>query len=153
VFYNNVLVPLDGSKLAESVLPHIQAITEKGLVTNITFIRVIESARIPTIGDDAEVRKAWNKMDLELKWEAEIYLENLVGSLNFPGVNLKWAVLPSMIVHERIIQYALENNIDLIIMATHGRSGISRLVLGSVAYHVLRSGYIPVLMIRPHTQG
>lgn len=154
MIYTNILVPLDGSALAEAVMPHVTAIAEKGLVKNITFIRVVEEARIPTIGGDSVYNdEDWKKIEL-MHWnEAESYLKNLVENLHFEGVEVKYEVLSSGIVPEIILQYAMDNKTDLIIMATHGRSGISRLVWGSVAYHVLRSAYIPVLMIRTRVKN
>lgn len=154
MIYTNVLVPLDGSELAESVLPHVLALAEKGLVKNITFIRVIEEAKIPTVGGDAVIStEEWKKLDLDRRIEAEDYLKKLVGRLAFEGVNIKCVALPTGGVPEMIIQYASDNKTDLIVMATHGRSGISRVVWGSVAYQLLRSVYIPVLMIRPQGYG
>jgi nucleotide-binding universal stress UspA family protein len=155
MLYTNVLVPLDGSKLSETVLPHVQAIAEKGLAANITFIRVVEATNIPTIGGDAVISSdSWSKLELERQKEADDYLKKLVSSLIFPAaINVKAAALSPGEVGATIIQYAIENKTDLIIMATHGRSGIGRVVWGSVAYHVLRSAYIPVLMIRPHIQS
>ena len=154
MIYTNVLVPLDGSELAENVLPHVEAIAEKGLAKNITFIRVIKEAHMPTVGGDAVISaEEWKKLDLERKIEAENYLKKLVSRLKLAGADIKWVALPTGDVAEVIMQYATENNIDLIVIATHGRSGISRILWGSVAYQVLRSAYIPVLMIRPQGCG
>jgi nucleotide-binding universal stress UspA family protein len=67
----------------------------------------------------------------------------------FPGLPVKRAVILSENPAEVIIEYAREHQIDLIAMATHGRSGLSRAVQGSVATEVMQSGVAPVLMVRP----
>jgi nucleotide-binding universal stress UspA family protein len=154
MIYKYILVPLDGSELAECVLPHVSAIAEKGLTENITLIRVVEEAKIPSVGGDAVISvEEWQKLELERKLEAENYLKYLFDKLKFIGVDVKWVVLPTGGVAEMILQYASENKVDLIVMGTHGRSGISRLLWGSVAYQILRSAYIPVLMVRPKGYG
>jgi nucleotide-binding universal stress UspA family protein len=152
--YNNVLVPLDGSKLAESVLSHLLGLAEKGLARTITFVRVSEATKIATVGGNATIGAAeLQRLELQHRTEGEEYLKNIVSQFNLPDVDVKWAVLPPAGIPEMILQYASENKVDLIVMATHGRSGISRLLWGSVAYQILRTAYIPVLMVRPQGYG
>jgi nucleotide-binding universal stress UspA family protein len=147
--YSNVLVPLDGSKLAECVLPHITGLAEKGLIKTLTFIRVTEAAHPAAMNVDAVITDtAWQSIENKNKIEAEKYLKELTRGLKFEGVEIKWAVLPPLGIPDLISQYAKENKADLIVIATHGRSGISRVVWGSVAEHVLRNSTVPVFMVR-----
>jgi len=76
------------------------------------------------------------------------YLEKLAAPLREEGVNVKTAVVERDVVAEAIVDYAEQNDIDLIVMTTHGRSGLSRLVFGSVAESVVRHAPCPVLLIR-----
>jgi nucleotide-binding universal stress UspA family protein len=149
MIYSNVLVPLDGSELAECVLPHISGLAQKGLVETLTFVRVTEAAHVPTMGVDAVISKAeWSSIEHNNKNEAEKYLEQLTKRLYFVNVVIKWEVLPPQSIPDMISRYAKEKKADLIVIATHGRSGLSRMVWGSVAEHVLRNTNVPVFMVR-----
>jgi nucleotide-binding universal stress UspA family protein len=83
--------------------------------------------------------------------ELDGYLLDLAAQ--FPGLPVKRAVSLSDSPAEVIIEYAREHHIDLIAMATHGRSGLSRAVQGSVATEVMQSGAAPVLMVRPSSDA
>jgi nucleotide-binding universal stress UspA family protein len=81
------------------------------------------------------------------KVEAEKYLKEIVAQLAKVGVNAKAEVIYGKAA-EVLGDFASKNDFDLVIIATHGRSGISRWVWGSVADRVLRSVCVPVLMVR-----
>lgn len=144
--YNKILVPLDGSEMAECVLPHVENIAKGCKVGNVTFLRVLDtympSAARAYLGTDQE--KEMNKKSEEAAIE---YLDRVAGRVNLNGVEMQKHLI---IGHpaENIADYASNNNVDLIIIATHGRSGISRWVWGSVANRILRSACVPVLMVR-----
>jgi nucleotide-binding universal stress UspA family protein len=160
--YQKVLVPLDGSELAECVLPHVEDLVSGGQVKDIIFLRVIEPYGLTSLGltvpeadmvmptptpfsvQFAEQRK---RIESEARVASQAYLSQVVSRLKHQGVNLKTAVLPGKAA-ETIADYASKNGIDLIVIATHGRSGVSRWVWGSVADRVLRSACVPVLMVR-----
>jgi nucleotide-binding universal stress UspA family protein len=146
--YEKILVPLDGSDLAECVLPHVEVIAGAGGVKNVTFYRVVKPfypmgdymsgtvSNIDVVGINKEAVAA-----------AENYLKQLVNKVKYPGVQVAWEVAKGNEA-ESIAEYIKKNEIDLIIIATHGRSGVSRWVMGSVADRVLRSACVPVLMVR-----
>jgi nucleotide-binding universal stress UspA family protein len=149
LMYSHVLVPLDGSALAEGVLPHISALAQKGLVKKVTFIRVTEAVINQTIGGDLVISEAeWKALEQSKKAEAEKYLEQLTKRLNFDDVEIKWEALPPLSIPDMISKYAKDKKVDLIIIATHGRSGLRRVVWGSVTEHVLRNSNVPVLVVR-----
>ncbi len=81
------------------------------------------------------------------KAEAEQYLNQLVKRVKYDKVNVKKALLTGLPA-DTLADYATKNGVDLILIATHGRSGISRWVWGSVADRILRSACVPVFMIR-----
>ena len=151
--YKNILVPLDGSELAECVLPHVEAIFQGCQTPNIIFLRVIEPIWLPvgTLSDgssvytEEEAERTRQQLDSVHKGMAEEYLKGIVSRQNITGAKI--AVLTGKAA-ETIADYAMENNVDLIIMATHGRSGISRWVRGSTADKVLHSASMPVLLVR-----
>jgi nucleotide-binding universal stress UspA family protein len=149
MIYSNVLVPLDGSELAECVLPHISGLAQSGLVKTLTFVRVTEVAHVPTMGVDSVISEnEWASIQHSNQAEAEKYLDQLTKRLSFQNVEIKWEVLPPLGISDTISKYAKEKKVDLIIIATHGRSGLSRVVWGSVAEHVLRNTSVPVFMVR-----
>jgi len=146
--YQNIMVPMDGSELSECVLPQLEAIAQGCKVTTVVFVRVIEPLPRPSgevnviISDDD-----WESMETEKKASAAAYLDKLISGISIPGASLRGKILQGRVA-ETLAEYAEKNGVDLIIMATHGRSGVSRWALGSVADKVMRSSCVPVLMVR-----
>jgi len=144
--YKKILVPLDGSELAECVLPHVESIAKGCAAVSVVFVRVLDtyvpSANYVYIGE--ALRK-----DIEANNEkaAREYLDDAVGRINLSGVEVQKQILNGNAA-ESIAEYSTKNNVDLIAIATHGRSGISRWAWGSVADRILRSACVPVLMVR-----
>jgi nucleotide-binding universal stress UspA family protein len=88
-----------------------------------------------------------------MKSFAKDYLDKIVNRLKHEGTTLHAEVIVGRVT-ESLANYAVENDIDLIIIATHGHSGVTRWVRGSVADKILRSADVPVLMVRaPGTKG
>jgi nucleotide-binding universal stress UspA family protein len=141
--YQKILVPLDGSELAECVLPHVKAIATGCDVKQLILLRVVEPLRAEI--DDEVVRKTVVKT-------AEDYLAKIQAKLNKAGLAVETQILTG-IPAETISDFAQRNKVDLIALATHGRSGISRWVFGSVADRLLRSSSVPILLIRPKGCG
>jgi len=141
--YRKMLVPLDGSELAECVLPHVKAIAAGGGETQVILLRVVEPlpAGTPPAVDFEVVQKAGVKA-------AEGYLARVKAQLNKEGLNVETKVLTGRPA-ETIIDFVRRDKVDLIAIATHGRSGIKRWVFGSVADRLIRSSSVPVLLIRP----
>ncbi len=145
--YQKIMVPLDGSELAECVLPHVEAIVRGCGATDVIFVRVAEPVRMLAGYDTGFSAEDWKRMEAENKAVAESYLKQLVNRVRYDGVNLQAKVIEGRVA-DSLAGYAEKNDIGLIIIATHGRSGISRWVLGSVADRVLRSACVPILMVR-----
>ena len=146
--YQRVLVPLDGSELAECILPHVETIAKGCGVQNVIFLRVVEPFYMPSGYHDAVFHEEEIKnVDSDSKLLAENYLIQLLSLTKYDGVNVQSEVIMGKAA-ESITEYTTKNSIDLSIIATHGRSGISRWVWGSVADRVLRSACVPVLMVR-----
>jgi nucleotide-binding universal stress UspA family protein len=147
--YKKILVPLDGSELAECVLPHVESIAKGCGVQNVVFLRIVEPFYMPTgyYGQGSFSEEDIKRIDSENKISAENYLSQLVSRTTYDGVTAQSEVIMGKAA-ESIIDYATKNSIDLITIATHGRSGVSRWVWGSVADRILRSACVPVLMVR-----
>ena len=145
--YQKIMVPLDGSELAECVLPHVEAIARGCLPKEVIFVRAVETTKdmrypVAVLSDDVI-----KHIESEGKAAAENYLRQLVDRVSYDGVNIRWEVIQGMVA-DSISEYATKKGVDLIVIATHGRSGISRWVFGGVADRILRSACVPVLMVR-----
>jgi nucleotide-binding universal stress UspA family protein len=145
--YKKILVPLDGSELAECVLPHVESIARGCGVEEVIFLRVAEPLHQFCDLDGCVSQETINSIDADNKAAAEKYLTQLIERTRYGGVSVKPEVMTGT-PGESIADYATKNSIDLIVIATHGRSGVSRWTWGSVANQVLRSACVPVLMVR-----
>ena len=146
--YQKIMVPLDGSKLAEVVLPHVEAIAKGCRAGNVILVRVVEPMLKPTGDDYFPLEEDRKLLKFDRKAAAKDYLNQLVRRLKWDGVNIQAEVIVGKAA-ESLIDYAEKNGVDLIAIATHGRSGISRWVWGSVADRILHSARTPVLVVRP----
>jgi len=145
--YQKIMVPLDGSELAESVLPHVDAFMEAFDVSRVILVRVVEPARQPSTGDFAPSPELIEQWEGARKSAARDYLDEIAERLKHEGASVYSEVIVGRAT-ESLVDYAERSGVDLFIIATHGRSGITRWVLGSVAEKLLRSASIPVLMVR-----
>jgi nucleotide-binding universal stress UspA family protein len=160
--YQKILVPLDGSELAAQALPHAEEIA-RGMGAKLILAQIVETrvgfvvAPVGTassgpgigrgaggfgvvVGDDLGQMAA---MD-----EANAHLDRLAASLKHRGIDTTVDINtgdPATC----IVDYAVANAVDLIVMSTHGRSGLSRWAYGSVANKVLQAAPCPVLVVRP----
>jgi len=144
--YQRVLIPLDGSPIAESILPFISKIAGP-LDMEVILIRVVPLAPeevmgiAPTAGPES-LDSVENRVR-----EARQYLDARVEELWAKGLRAQAQVAIGDAAPE-IVAFAHKAGADLIAMTTHGRSGLSRLMMGSVAEEVLRSAAIPVFLMR-----
>jgi nucleotide-binding universal stress UspA family protein len=146
--YKKIVVPLDGSKLAECVLPHVETLAKGCHVESILFVRVVEPIREIVAEDYASLSsKEMELIHSEMSSEAEGYLQQLVRKIKYNDVKIEGKVLFGKAA-ETLSEYAAQTGANLIVIATHGRSGVSRWVWGSVADRILRSSCVPVLMVR-----
>ena len=153
--YRKIIVTLDGSELAECVLPHAEAIVKGCGVEEVVFVRVAEPVQLPIgaltdgagVFTEADAERVRKQMDAGSESAAKDYLDQLVSRVKLDGVKVQIAVLSGNVA-ESLADYATSNDFDLIVIATHGRSGVSRWIWGSVADRLLRSACVPVLMVR-----
>lgn len=145
--YTKIMVPLDGSPLAECVLPHIEAIAGGCPVRELVLLRVVEPERFYSVSNSPIDPHLASARESERKKEAEDYLQSIADRLDEPGLTCEVRSIVGRVA-ESLIDYCAKNEVDLIIIATHGHSGVTRWVRGSVADKILRSSTIPVLMIR-----
>jgi nucleotide-binding universal stress UspA family protein len=143
--YTKILVPLDGSRRAERILPYVEELAMK-CQSKIVLLQVIERRT-----DEFAVnpKMAQPSLNLPEKWheEAETYLSGIKGEFREKGIQARAFVEHGAVVHT-ILQVAIREAADLIAMASHGRGGLSRVFYGSVAAGVLQQIDRPLLVIR-----
>ena len=149
--YQKIMVPLDGSELAECVLPHAEAIANGCQVGRIILVRVVEPYQ-PTRGKayysllPEESKEDWKWIE-EGRSTADNYLKQVAGRLTKEGRDVQTEVLVGRAA-ESLADFASKSAADLIVIATHGLSEITRWLWGSTADRILRSSCVPVLMVR-----
>jgi nucleotide-binding universal stress UspA family protein len=134
---SKILVPLDGSKVAEAALDQAKKMASSDGVE----LRLIQAWDHPEKNPESPGER-WNKV----REERLAYLRKLSNALTADGLTVSNALLEQSPV-ESILSVANDENVDLIVMTSHGRSGLSRLVLGSVAEEVVRKAPCPVLIL------
>jgi nucleotide-binding universal stress UspA family protein len=153
--YDRILVPLDGSERAECVLPHVETLATACSVKEVVLVSVTERITGFRVMDDSSQplgeRLVPEAVGKEAK-QAQKYLGKIAKTLEAKGIKVSTEVLMGKPAEEIII-YAHRMKCDLIIMASHGRSGISRWAHGSVADQVFRAAAIPILMIKAKGYG
>jgi nucleotide-binding universal stress UspA family protein len=136
--FKKILVPLDGSKISEKILPKVQELVEF-CQAEVTLIRVVVSYKI----DPQEEKK---EKEMLLKG-AQVYLDRLTTRLRKRKLSVNNIIAYGKDAVQ-ICEVARKNKFDLLAMATHSRTGLRRLGVGSVADHVLRCSKVPVMLFQ-----
>jgi nucleotide-binding universal stress UspA family protein len=149
IMYTKILAPLDGSQLAECTFTHVDAIINGGGVKELVLARVLEPLQLATYADADGFMGAKDieKLIIAQENEAKNYLDKTKRRFQKQGLNVRIELLTGQVA-DTLSDFATKEGFDLIIMATHGRGGISRWAFGSVADRVMRSVNTPVLMVR-----
>jgi len=150
-----LIVPLDGSGIAESVLPHVEILAKQRGIgpINVVLISIVEQPTISSDYPEASMPISWEEhVEQTIAWlklGSKQYLEKIANRLTDSfGFKVKIRVLMGNPAKE-IIKYSNRHPFSLIVMATHGHSGIFRWTYGSVADRVLRGSSSPVFLVRP----
>jgi nucleotide-binding universal stress UspA family protein len=155
--FERILVCLDGSKLAEQILPYAEAeaaaFGSKLILLQVVTVDMPSTMYMPPTPPVPESYKQPAEVIQEKTQEEEdkarAYLEGMAKSLQAKGLETEAAVVSGERAGEAIVTYATTGPVDLIAIATHGHSGLGRVVFGSVADHVLRESGLPILVIKP----
>lgn len=147
--YKRIMVPLDGSKLAEIVFPHLEIVVKGCTTPEVVVVQAVEPISIP-IGRELSQLNSFEEVktfETHHASDAEKYLKEIVARLQGRGIKARAEVVFGK-AGDALSEYAVKNNVDLIVMATHGRSGLGRLVMGSVAERLTRSSCVPIFLVR-----
>jgi nucleotide-binding universal stress UspA family protein len=142
--YHKILVPLDGSKRAEKILPHVEELALR-FKAKVIFLNVIEYKAVPA-GEDQYINLSAQELD-QVKKQAETYLSGIQKEFSGKNIESQSGVIYGAVV-EGIINIAALEGVDLIALASHGRGGLARVFYGSVAAGLLHRVDRPLLIIR-----
>lgn len=158
--FKKILVPLDGSKLAECALPYVEELargcgTEEIILISVTEqvraqVRAPEARELYHTREDPRIQRGGIETTVTFgkkERQAQRYLDRIAKRLRAKEAKVRTDVLcwpPA----EAIASYAGKNDVDIIVMSSHGRSGVSRWTHGSVAERVFRASRVPLLMIK-----
>ena len=143
--FRSILVPLDGSALAEQAVPLAASIAQRARgKLHLTLVHQLGSAPV-----DAAAAKLFTSIELATRKSERAYLRGIQARLREGGTRLSSAVTLTGAPGSELARYVREVGIDLVVMATHGRGGIRRAWLGSVADYLIRALEVPVLLVRP----
>jgi nucleotide-binding universal stress UspA family protein len=149
--YKKILVPLDGSELAECALNHVQSLSKGGFVGEVTILNIYKADISPAYTRGYAQGIDINKINKSMLTASTNYLNNVESRLGSDGIKVKTVSLEGSNPAVTISDYAKENGMDMIVIATHGYTGLKKLMLGSVALGVLHESHVPVLLIRPES--
>ena len=141
----SILVPLDGSPLAEQALALASNIAQRAG----SKLRLVLAHQLPSAPLDPLAAKLFTSIERATRKSERAYLRGIQAKLRQGGTRLSSAVTLTGKAGLELAQHVRELGIDLVVMATHGRGGIQRAWLGSVADHLIRTLEVPVLLVRP----
>jgi nucleotide-binding universal stress UspA family protein len=168
--YSKILVPLDGSEMAECSLEHVKEVATGCHVAEVVLMAVVEpivegmppfwgavaaaqsqkeakeKSATTSVSDYDAIRA--EQVEKKLGEMAGVYITKVADRLMKEGLNVTTCIIPGKAA-ETIIDYAANNGVDLIVMATHGRGADNRWDFGKVADRVIRGSNIPVLIASP----
>lgn len=140
--YKRILVPLDGSEASERAIPEAEFLVERG-GGELVLVSAAESGQLALRLTNMVEERAWR--------QCEMYLKSRSALLK-PTTAHRTLVLQPGNVGELLVETADELGCDLIVLTSHGRNGLGRQVLGSVAEEVARNAYVPTLILGPRCQ-
>lgn len=138
--YDSVLLPTDGSPAAEAAIDHAIHIATQNDAT----VHAVHVAEITEFGDITEGAR---DVDDGLREGGKELLAPVLKAADDAGVDVVDTVLRGT-AHERLVEYVEDRGIDVVVMGTHGKSGLSRVLLGSTAEKMVRHSPAPVLTVR-----
>ena len=144
----HVLVPLDGSQVAEEALAYAKSVVDpaNGKITLFTVVEIPEYAIVAHYPAVIQYEGTYDKINSELIPQATLYLDGQADILRESGYTVDIDTITGDAANS-IVEKADEIGVDAIVMSTHGRSGITRWLFGSVANKVLESSNCPVFIV------
>jgi nucleotide-binding universal stress UspA family protein len=150
MMYQKILAPLDGSELSECTLSHLKAVASGCQIPEAVLLHVVQpiEEEYQHFRHRGIPEETIDQAEKDIEDHARDYLSKVADRMKKKGIRVSTAIVRGRPADE-ILEYARKNGVDLIVMSTHGRSGLARWALGSVADRVLRQAAVPVLVIPP----
>ena len=149
IMFRSILVPLDGSPFAEQAVPLAAGLAQR-MGSKLRLALVHQS---PAVAHHGAAAATHTSVELATRKSEHAYLHGFADRLRMGGAEVASAVTLSGPTGPSLLTYVKELGIDLVVMATHGRGGLQRAWLGSVADHMIRGLEVPVLLVRPAEKG
>jgi nucleotide-binding universal stress UspA family protein len=144
---NRIVVPLDGSPLAEAALPTAEALATQCKIP-LALLRVVEVVSLTFVDPIGMTGMNYQTMLDSFPESADTYVNELAARLRAKGVVVETET-PMGLPADKIVGYARDHAGSLVVMTTHGRTGLANVLLGSVARRVVQHGNVPTLLVRP----
>jgi nucleotide-binding universal stress UspA family protein len=145
--FKKILVPLDGSELAESVLPYVRNLAER-FAAEIVLMQVSVDPVYDLILTGPKLADCALQVAGEMNNDAQSYLAQVARNIRDTGLMVS-STIEQGTVAETILACAAKTHSDLIVLSTHGRGGPMPQITGSVTYQILHQAQVPVLLINP----
>ena len=149
--YRKILVPLDGSPLAETVIPHVRMLAESQ-PTEIFLLQIVVDPIYDLILSGPKLAAATHDRASTQRVQSQNYLNHIAACLREHGIKVTTIVCEG-VVAETILAYGEKFQVDLIILAAHGVNTPSGWQLGNVTYRIVHDAQVPVLLVRPKQSG
>ena len=147
--FSHILVPIDGSAASNQAIEKAVAMAQ-AFKSHVSVVSVIDMFAFAGMGMDAGYGQVeYIKAATD---QAEAAIRDAKVIFDAAGVNLSTSVIEGQVIYQNIIDAATSSNADLIVMGSHGRKGLEKLVLGSVAAQVLAHTQLPVMIVRQPNQ-
>lgn len=146
--FKKVVVPLDLSELAECALAFVRKLAKDGSLGEVVLLNVVEID--PTWGETGDGFD-FTAFSNVIRGKARKYLDEVQARLRADGIKVTAEIIEANKSASGITEYAKKNGADLIIIASHGYTGLKKLMFGSVALNVLYLSHVPVLLLRPES--
>lgn len=143
--YQNILVPVDGSETSFAAVKQAAELA-KAFGSKITVVQVL--ALDPYIAAEYITAAQTNDLIERARTSIQSTLEEAKAKFSAEGLQVEARLLEGQVIHQEIINAAKETNADLIVIGSHGRTGLKKLFLGSVAQNILGDTGVPVLVVR-----
>jgi nucleotide-binding universal stress UspA family protein len=143
--FKKILVPLDGSKFSEAVLPQVRSLAHL-YQAEVFVLQVTEPLRPSLYPQGVALLEPLVR---EMRAEANAYTHKMATTLNDQDIRAHGEVVDAVGIANAILSYAEAKGVDLIALSTHGRSGVSRWLLGSTTDKIIHGAMVPVLLVRP----
>lgn len=147
-----ILVPLDGSGLAECALSHVKDLAENGIVEEVILLNAVQ-INIPWatdgFGEGFSERIDINAIRDKAFAASRKYLSGVEAGLAAEGIKVRTDTIEANAIASAITDYAQEKGLDMIVVATNGYTGFKKMVLGSIAMGIVQQSNVPVYLIRP----